>query len=548
VAESTQSPDPSLTTWRRNVARFFTRQFREGWPAVLFVPALIFMLHDFPLLRAIDGYAFLVIGNLGAIADLGQGHPSKGTDNRVVVALIDPETREQRYSERTPLDRCELRDDIRVLYGAQPEVLAIDIELSPAPELRSRQEEIECEKELYALIKGQDGNVTRTVLMTPTRPLNPRLLQKQCEWQAGMQMSGVLFGRPDLPVTSGMTLEHYDDERSFGVAVRRAREKRPLPAQTRELLDSLVRECTSKAERESSDHSDRINPLLYGSSICPVPLKVQTAVQKEPAREEGKRARTLCLVGGAADAEAALADRLRAAFPDKQPRVVFFGAGYGEDDVFLTPLGWLYGVEIHAAAYLSHFHRIEEKEWMNLTGDLLIAFVFSFFISIFWQQYFRNRLSVRARDRQVAAKHVFFLLVTFSVLLIVACLLSLWALRGAGVWLSPVPIAIGMLLDAFILGSVHVAIHACHEQVNAAVRTLQAAPPESFATVASMTLKQRRTPAISFRDSIKCFFVADWLRLFRTGQYYAGTIIFMRRAMWVGVVGAALAIAAHSVF
>jgi uncharacterized membrane protein (DUF485 family) len=536
--------------WPRNVARFFTRQLREGWPAVLFVPALVFMLHDFALLRAIDGYAFLLIGNLGAIADAGHGRPSsKGTHNRVVVALIDPETREQRYSERTPLDRCELRDDIRVLYAAHPEVLAIDIELSPAPELRSRQEEIECEKELYALIKGQDRNVTRTVLMTPTRPLNARLLEKQCEWQAGMQMSGVLFGRPDLPVNNGMTLEHYDDERSFGVAVRRAREKRPLPEQTRENLDTLLRECTSKPEpRESSDHSDRINPLLYASSICPVPLKAPTSDQKEPAREDGKRARTLCLVSGAADAEAAFSARLNVAFPDKQPRVVFFGAGYGEDDVFLTPLGWLYGVEIHAAAYLSHFHPISEKEWMNLAGDILIAFVLSFSISFFWQRYFRGRLSVRARDRQLAAGYVIALLVVFTGLVILTCILSFFAMRLSGLWLSPVPIAIGMLLDAFMLGSVHAAIHACHEQVNAAVKTLQETPPESLDAVASKIVKQGRPPAPSLADSIKCFFVADWLRLFRTGQYGAGALIFIRRAMWLVVVGAAVGFAAHSVF
>jgi hypothetical protein len=206
----------------------------------------------------------------------------------------------------------------------------------------------------------------------------------------------------------------------------------------------------------------------------------------------------------------------------------------------------LYGVEVHAAAYLSRLHPLDEKEWLSLAGDILTAFIFSFSISFFWQRYFSRRLSVSARDRQLAAWWVLALVAVFGCLVIATCAISLGLMRNAGVWMSPVPIAIGMLLDAFVLGSVHVAIHACHEQVNAAVRALQGATPESFATVAATTLKQARPADKSLGDSIKRFFLADWWRLLRTGQYVAGATIFTRRAIWVGVlVSAAALLVAH---
>jgi hypothetical protein len=511
----------------------FKRQLREGWPAALFVPALIFILHDW--LHVIDDYAFVVIANNAAISDFVDSRVSRtAQDNGVVVALIDSETHAQRYSARSPLNRCELLKDIKRLYGARPEVLAIDLDISPAPGLprssarRSGAAKLDgdCEDEMYRLIKGQNLNGVRTVLMSPKRPAEAKVLERQCVWQADMRAARVEFGGADLPVSNGMTLEQYDDEASFGAAVRRARSKEP-PAESRK--------CTSEAEPpEPVARAKRINALLYGSSICPVPLAVKSAVHQQPERDDGLGAETLCPASQTAGPDE-FPKRLGVALDRVQPRVLFFGAGYGEDDVFFTPVGMLYGVEVHAAGYLSRIHPIGEKRWINLAGDILIAFAFSFSITLCWRQYFRNRMSEKARDRLLAMWWVIGLLVGFACAVYVTCIASYTAMRWAGIWLSPVPIAIGMLLDAFILGSVHVAIHTCHEQVNAAVRALQAATPESFATVAATTLKQARPADKSLGDSINRFFLADGLRLLQKGQYVAGATVFVRRAVWLCV-------------
>jgi hypothetical protein len=516
---------------------------------VLFVSALVFILHEHKWLHVIDDYAFVAIANIGVISDFVERPLGRTSDdNGVVVALIDSETHAQRYSARSPLNRCELFKDISRLYEASPQVLAIDIDISPAPGLtRSRpaprrgatRTQGDCEYELYALIKRQDPEVTRTVLMAPAREIGDKVRGRVCAWQADMLASGVEFGGADLRVNNGMTLEQSDDERTFGAAVHRARKQEQLTGAQR---DVLLHECTSAAQpAQPAGRSKRINALLYGSSICPVPLKVKGAAAQQTSREDGLGSETQCPASTTAG-PGEFSTRLNAALKPVRPRILFFGAGYGEDDVFFTPVGMLYGVEVHAAAYLSRLHPIDEKPWLSLAGDILIAFIFSFSISFFWQRYFSRRLSVSARDRQLATWWVLALVAAFACLVIATCAISLWLMRNAGVWMSPVPIAIGMLLDAFVLGSVHVAIHACHEQVNAAVRALQAATPESFATVAATTLKQARPADKSLGDSINRFFLADWLRLLLKGQYVAAAAIFMRRAVWLSVLLGAVAI------
>ena len=64
-------------------------------------------------------------------------------------------------------------------------------------------------------------------------------------------------------------------------------------------------------------------------------------------------------VGSAADLSKRIELKLTADQPSDAAanpadfKAVFFGAAFGEGDTFVTPLGELYGVEIHAAAFLS---------------------------------------------------------------------------------------------------------------------------------------------------------------------------------------------------
>ncbi|NJO13095.1 MAG: hypothetical protein HC872_06100 [Gammaproteobacteria bacterium] len=132
--------------------------------------------------------------------------------------------------------------------------------------------------------------------------------------------------------------------------------------------------------------------------------------------------------------------------------MIFFGAGYGAGDVFLTPLGELYGVEVHAAAYLSD--GLSHNRLIDFVLDLFIAFSFGFVIASFWGKYFAHRFSYDAYVRQSAPLSIILLILTVAAMVVAFVIASLFMLVYFGIWLSPIPLAIGMIIDSFVSGSV----------------------------------------------------------------------------------------------
>ncbi|MGZ5174899.1 MAG: CHASE2 domain-containing protein [Burkholderiales bacterium] len=541
---------------------------RDDWPAVLFVPALIFALHHHNWLHAIDGYAFLLIGNLSAIVQLPD---TTATQNaRAVVVLIDSESQENRYYEHSPLPRCALLTDLRTIYAASPNLLAIDLDLSPAVWLGTRSkaacdkadsrlidlppvgppnapDELRCQHELYCLIQEKSRNGTGTVVMTPFKAADPRTAAEQNDWLAEMQRANVRFGRAELPAEYGLVIKQYRDSDTFADALYRQ-----YRAQTEQQAVTATSSPTPLASRVSlergaadrlpgegvvlSAHTDSttslINPRVYASGLCPVPLVV-----RKPDSASEKRADTWCPLNDDPNSTQPFAQRLNSALKPLKNRVVFFGAGYGGDDTFLTPLGELYGVEIQAAAFLSRFLPVRKNELAALAGDVLLALLFSVLIAAFWSRYFKHRMSTQARERQLAVLYVAILIVCFILFVFATCAFSLELLRWRGIWLSPVPIAIGMLIDAFALGSVHEAIRVSTEQKLELVRRLKASHETgAFDNAANTELEQYQRHPSSGWDSLARFLVRDWRRLWKR-QRIAATALIVKRGLWLFCVG-----------
>jgi hypothetical protein len=165
--------------------------------------------------------------------------------------------------------------------------------------------------------------------------------------------------------------------------------------------------------------------------------------------------------------------------------------------------------------------------------DVLMALGFSVLIAIFWGAYFRHRMGAHAFQRQTACVYVFFLTCFFIAAVFITLLVSFFALR-AGLWLSPIPIAIGMLIDAFALGSVHQAIEVATRQKLETVARLQTAhEARSFETAAARELRQHRPESRSILESLYRFVVLDVARLFSRGQPAAASALLAKRAIWI---------------
>lgn len=216
---------------------------------------------------------------------------------------------------------------------------------------------------------------------------------------------------------------------------------------------------------------------------------------------------------GCSNAGQSFADRFGCELTKADYRAVFFGAGFGESDTYLTPLGEVYGVEAHAASFLSLLdpprpvHHLLELllDWLNgLLLGLLTAWC--------WNRYFEYRLSTDANRRQRAQRYVWWLGGGVLAVTVIFLAMSFCLLRSWGFWLAPIPIAIGMLIHSFSIGLADQAVR-----------------------VANHLKGQGRPAPKSFAQSASRFFGGDCKRLWDQGKKPAAGWTGIRLVLW-GVV------------
>jgi hypothetical protein len=393
----------------------------------VFVAAAVSILHHHGWLGAVDGYAFILIGNLSA--GLPKIPPRDWGDLRplalakAIIVEIDQVGFEDRYRGRSPLDRCQLLDDLFKLYRARPALLVVDIDLSPAlwitkvhadaSSALERERQRACELGLYRLIEERADEV-ETVLMDPFELADPDASRAKKDWKCSMEASGVHFGSAQIPVSFGLALRGEAGPHSLvGVAAGALGDQRHRDA-------------------SHDEGAILIDPRLYRG---PGGLGVVSVRELESGYVEfypGGRVESWNgwhYLGG---------------------RIVFFGAGYGsEEDTYLTPGGEFYGVEVQAAALLSRLDPLSEHSPLSLLADLAFAGAFGLATAWCWDRYREDRKKRGQPGRRgTAGVWVILLGVTVIGLLAVSLKISTWLLQDAGVWSSPLPVMIGMMIDS----------------------------------------------------------------------------------------------------
>lgn len=424
---------------------------REEWRPTVFVAACVTILHLWlGWFNAINGYAFLAVSNLVAAF---AGATTEPESDAVAVVRIDEETFRARYGERSPLDRCVLSSQIAAIYAAQPHIVVIDLDLSPVDWTRLEATEAERERNCQArleetLERGSDEGA-RTVLMKPFDSVVTTAVARSAEWQ--QQLEGrngerdggsICFGDAKLPVSHGIAIGYFTDEHTMYAAASRpsaacgAADATALPTRDRRMIDVKA----------------------YARKLRLIP----TSWTDTPMAGAGNY--------GDGDLTATLVGILPAPTPDDPlNRVVFFGAGYGQEDTFLTPVGTLYGVEVHAAAFWSHrYSNLHEPHLFAFAIDVGIALLFGIIIVYCWTHYFAWRTDRHPGHEQLASIWV---LIMLGGLLLAIALTTVFAyvlLRYFGIWLSPLPLAVGMLIESCMAGSIAAAVHKLHRiQVHA---------------------------------------------------------------------------------
>ena len=384
---------------------------RELIAAVFMASLLVVLHHRLPLIDTLDKFAFL-------FAAASSVQPS-ADEPRTVVIGIDQKTFEQDFLEQSPLNRCVMAEKLAAIYAARPARLVIDFDLSPSlagilPHPQARTRELECEAALYAQLRDHAA-ATRTVLLKPFAVANEQARAAKHVWQASQRQRGIFFGDGALPVQFGFVQQQYLHPETL----------------------AAVAGGGATAASEHGAGGESAHPALQLLNFRAFAREVRSLSWDEWTRGEP----ALSLAG----------------------KTVFFGAAYSSDDRFLTPIDDLYGVSLHAAGFVSLRNQISlaSASW-GFVADIVIGMFFGAMVALAWKGYLRAKLSRASVDRNrraFAFAYLWLLVAAYAFTLWLLMQVALYWVAAQNVWISPLPMALGMTLDAFIIGAVNALEH-----------------------------------------------------------------------------------------
>ncbi len=420
---------------------------REALAAMVLASLLVILHHIVPVIDILDKFAFLFAASNSVTA--------AAPDAATVVLGIDQNTFERDFLEQSPLNRCVLAEQLRTVYAERPATLVLDLDLSPSlagvlGQGPDQRRELACEASMYGVISAALG-VTRTVLLAPIIVAAPAAQAAKEAWRAGMQAKGVQFGDGTLPVQFGVVLQQYVQANTLAALAHSAP---AVPA----------------------SHAGSATPSTHAAAI-------HSAADSKDHEPAAPHLQLLNFRAFARDVRSLRWDEWRAA-PAASPltgKTVFMGANYGADDRFVTPIDDLYGVNLHAGAFVSLDQAITAVPGtLGLLIDIAIGVLFGRVVGIFWQRYLRA-VAVPA-TRSMAFLSLMQLVLVYAALIGGLGWLAVKLIVGSNIWISPLPMALGMAADAFILGAVHAAVHATEHARGASVHGALAVAPDTLST------------------------------------------------------------------
>ncbi len=435
--------------------------------SALFLACLVHLLG--PLLAPLETPSRMVLALAGA--HLGAAsNPQLDLADRLLVLKLDRSTFRARatpnqvleFNGISPLDRCVLRERLKDMLKAMPnlKVLGLDLDVSPTGQAGQDQ----CGQDILQLLAGKEGLKSFLIL-----PVDKEDRRELTAWRKQVQAQGLFLANPDLLVEYGLVRRHelvsvHVDKGSsrplcpsLGVAMAGPAHELQLTRSPGDTWRQALEACFDP----SLDMDEDSVPLGHHPLVRHEHNIAFQHISKRLAVPEINEAETSIKP---------LAEQLKRPGIEKV-RWAILGADYDRSDSFRTPLGELSGVEVHAAIATDPAESV--SHFWGLLLDVSLGIGFGWFVHQVWQRYFNQKLGLSASPFVDADKRAYVLLIgLLAVWLLLALLvlpaLSLGALLWGSLWINPVPMLIGMSVDAFVLGSVAGALHLMHHSTHTA--------------------------------------------------------------------------------
>lgn len=339
------------------------------------------------------------------------------TETGPVVLAISDVLYESEFNQTSPLERARLATILRQLLESRPRVLAVDLDLSPAPVPDAGQAALD-DLLLTARNKFPD---TRLIVITPFPSVSPQVRQQKAAWMRRMcDEAALIFALPTLLLQQGTVLKYEKAPALEPLGILAAGQGRGV---CKALGSSGDIDLPDEAQTATAHASASLRPINYRYFDGAAPVVLDKAL----------------LPGSVGDLIA--------------QKTVFLGGAYGQSDLHATPHGDVPGVLIHAAIAYSEQHPVGVLPHVVGFGvDIFLGVCCGLLFSLSWGCYFRAKASATTSEHAVFWLGLNLMLMLAGLLAVT--LAASWLIHR-GWWLNPAPMILGMFLDTLLAKEPH---------------------------------------------------------------------------------------------
>jgi CHASE2 domain-containing sensor protein len=353
---------------------------------------------------------------------------NKGTppDSKITVVGIDQKTFEQQFNETSPLDQKKLAQIIDLVSDQKPKRILVDIDVSPT--LAETRADSHNKRALdQALINAAKNS--KLLLVLPRPSISEDIIQAKWLWAKSMCAAGIEFTDDALQTNQGTFIKYDPSKPTLGVLGAHIGETNIHEQNSQHELVNIEGVCKElnlplgikliddvfRSKISSIDDSEKEIPLNFKEVQKTNPIWISW-LNGEP------------MLNGLM----------------QEGSTIILGGLFGPADYYQTPVGNLYGVQLHALTYLSEKDSIHVKYWEALFLDLVFGVFLGFVYTFIWRKTFPSDRKSYFLNTVGILSLLLVIVVGFSILISFMALLI-----TKNLWLNASPLLIGMLLDSY---------------------------------------------------------------------------------------------------
>lgn len=375
--------------------------------SLFFINGIVYILDN--KLGLLNPVHSIVLRNISSALESKQSSYLPTSDSAVV--LVSNKMFETYSNYQAPFNKDVMTLLVQKIAKQNPKALVFDFDISPYYDFKTPRNDY-LNYPLYKEIKKISKNIPVVVPFVFMGETNENNMLKLF-WFRNMCQSKVHFATPLLTSEIGIVLQYSDYSKQLNI-----------------LTDKLLK---NNSEESLCQKIENLNDFNLSKIKQEIKTEYQTAKQL-PINYQAINTSTITI-----DTPEDI-DKY-----DLKNKTIYLGSGYGFNDLFVTPYGEKYGVEIHNAILYSLNNKISNANVaLSILMDILIGFSFGILLS--WTLAKRKQLTTT--NMLIINNLSIIFIVAFFILL--STYLSAILFHTLFIWLNPIPIIIGMFIDMII--------------------------------------------------------------------------------------------------